>query len=107
MRPITEQEYPLIAYLFECAGLVVDLGTLKVQPMTDEGMGSLQIERMDASPLFRRCESECEFLDADGVLVVAALNADAAGQPMEIDIWKVDFSALRQWPDRSQISSKP
>lgn len=103
MRLITESEYPLISYLFESARLMVDLNVLKVQPMDDARMGSLQIERADVAPSFGRCVADCEFRDADGVTVLAALNADACGQPMEIDIWKVDFSALKQWPDRFQI----
>lgn len=107
MRPITQQERPLIAYLFESAGLAIDLDAMKVHRMSDGWMGGLQLDRMDAAPAFGQCVAECEFRDADGVLVLAVLNVDALGQPMEIDLWKVDFSAMMQWPGRTQIARKP
>ena len=44
-----------------------------------------------------------EFTDLDGVPVSVALNLDSEGKLYELDLWKVDFSALRRWPQPSAI----
>ena len=67
----------------------------------DGGMGSLAFE-----PLGRRhggTVCECQFTDADGVLVCAALNVDDSGFPLELDLWKVDFEPLLRWPGKAQL----
>ena len=43
--------------------------------------------------------SECQFLDLDGVLVIAALNLDAHGNLFELDLWKTDFSKVKEIAD--------
>lgn len=101
MRPLLPHERPLIDALFEHAGLPAPAAGFLVEEMDDGGMGSLAFE-----PRGRRiggAVSECQFTDADGVLVCAALNLDDAGFPLELDIWKVDFTRLVRWPERSQL----
>ena len=69
--------------------------------MSDGGMGSLAFY-----PLGRRLGgtvSECQFKDLDGVLVLAALNLDREGKPLEVDLWKVDFNPLLQWPKQQEL----
>lgn len=43
--------------------------------------------------------SECQFLDLDGVPVIAALNLDAHGNLFELDLWKTDFSKVKEIAD--------
>lgn len=101
MRPPHAHERPLIDTLFERAGLLHPPASLLVEEMDDGGMGSLAF-----APLGRRLGgtvSECQFTDADGVLVCAALNLDDTGVPMELDLWKVDFKPLVRWPQKEQL----
>ena len=105
MRALLERERPLVGYLFELAGLPVELDALRVEPMADGGMGSLAI-----APLGRQygsSPSECHFYDQDGVVVSAELNLDPAGRPFEIDVWKVDSSPTERWPERTELIAGP
>jgi hypothetical protein len=87
----------------------VTLDDLVVVEMTDAGMGSLRLGREHKENPDRRFGgqvAEVEFTDADGVLVLAALNVDQSGQPFELDIWKTDFSPLIQLPGRSALRAR-
>lgn len=75
---------------------------LKVAEMEDGGMGSLRLVPRGLELAARRFGSllaELQFRDADGVEVLASLNADETGVPFELDIWKSDFSKLIRLPD--------
>ena len=105
MRELLERERPLAGYLFELAGLSIDLDALRVEPMQDGGMGSLAI-----APLGRRygsSASDCHFYDSDGIVVSATLNLDNAGALFEIDILKFDFSPTIKWPGRTDLRAGP
>ena len=78
------------------AGLVVDANLL-VEEMNDGGMGSLLLSPRPSTPRARRFgkqAADCRFLDADGVVVIASLNLDKAGELFELDIWKVNYAPL-------------
>jgi hypothetical protein len=99
LRALHPHERPLVEALFELAGL--PLPAIGVEPLDDGGMGSLAFD-----PVGRRhggTVSECQFTDADGVLVHAALNLDEEGKPLEIDLWKVNFEPLLRWPERHEL----
>lgn len=102
MRQIQPHERPLVDALFAYAGLASPTASTLVEEMDDGGMGSLAF-----LPRGRRLGgtvSECQFTDVDGVLVFAALNLDADGHPLEIDLWKVNFQPLRHWPGQAQLT---
>jgi hypothetical protein len=42
--------------------------------------------------------SSLTFRDSDGVAVIATLNGDEDRRPVEVDIWKTDYSPLREIP---------
>lgn len=78
------------------------LDALKVREMKDGGMGSLELAvpaqngiRSGGSVISK---ASVQFADEDGVQVVATLNASEDGVPFELDIWKTDFSPLKQIP---------
>jgi len=77
------------------------LELLEVQQMNDSGMGSLRLF-FHFPPIvkqtFGRQASELMFEDADGVKVIASLNLDSSNIPMELDLWKTDFSPLIRIP---------
>ena len=75
--------------------------SLQVEEMDDGGMGSLTIAAPKSEETRRGvivCRAAVQFTDADGVEVVASLNANEDGVPFELDMWKTDFSRLIRIP---------
>jgi hypothetical protein len=65
-------------------------------------MGSLRLivdGRPHSKRKFDTCAAELHFADVDGVAVVASLYLDSEGLPLELDIWKTDFSPLNTIPN--------
>jgi hypothetical protein len=78
-----------------------------VEDMKDSGMGSLRFK--DAGNRERRLGkkiAEAEFTDEDGIPVSAVLNLDDHGELFELDMWKVDFSALKRYPRPQELRLK-
>ena len=105
MRPLLDREQELVSYLFELAGYCLDAESLRVVPMEDGGMGSLAVAPLGRNGGF--AASKCHFHDSDGTLASAVLYFDAEGEPVEVDIWKVDFLALVAWPTRAALRPGP
>ncbi len=62
-------------------------------------MGSFLVllnDTPDENRLYGKTVSEYEFVNDDGVTVMASLNVDEAGQLFEVDVWKTDFSPLKK-----------
>jgi len=104
-RKPTNEERRLIAALVAKAGdLTLPAGwleMLEVQSLADGGMGSLRLLSpvLSASAkAFDKQASELVFEDEDGVKVIASLNLDSSGLPMELDLWKSDFSSVVRIP---------
>jgi hypothetical protein len=77
------------------------LGALEVREMNDGGMGSLELAAAARNSVRSGVvisRASVQFVDEDGVQVVATLNASEDGEPFELDIWKTDFSPLRRIP---------
>ena len=107
MRHLLTNEIPLVEFLFELAAIPLEVGSLKVQPMADGGMGSLSISPLDPGRRFGSQVAECHFYDEDGIPVSVTLNVDQNGAPFEIDVWRVDFSPTVAWPSRASITAGP
>jgi hypothetical protein len=78
-----------------------------VEDMKDGGMGSLRFK--DADNRERRLGkkiAEAEFTDEDGIPVSAVLNLDDNGELFELDIWKVDFTALKRYARPEELRQK-
>ena len=56
------------------------------------------VEISDRNRILGNKLAETEFLDEDGITVIATLNLDNYGDPYELDVWKTDFSPLRHLP---------
>lgn len=104
MRKLKDYEIPLVKTCFELAGLQLS-DHLRVEALEDGEMGSLLIRKGAFIEKFGI--SECHFIDSDGIPVSVKLNATRDGDPAELDIWKVDFSPLKQWPNYEQIKVGP
>ncbi|HYW12620.1 MAG TPA: hypothetical protein VE871_11715 [Longimicrobium sp.] len=104
-KPSTDEARLIRALVARSAGLSLPPdwgGRLRVQEMSDGGMGSLRLSFADGDDGNRslgEVAAELQFTDADGVEVIASLNADGDGVPFELDVWKSDFSALVRIPD--------
>ena len=75
---------------------------LLVQTMKDAGMVSLVLfpeSIVEEKRRFGKCISEFQFIDQDGVVVIASLNIDDKGKLFELDMWKTDYSPLINIPD--------
>jgi hypothetical protein len=98
-------ELRLLEFLIQKAeGLVVETDwqqNLRVSDMEDGGMGSLRLfpKGSDVKERAYGCQaSDCQFIDDDGVKVIASLNLDKDGNLFEVDIWKTDFGKLIHIP---------
>ena len=98
MRQLTSEELPLVSFLFKQTRLGERPDGFMVEPMNDGGMGSLAFAPVTKSRMFGRQAAEFVFEDQDGVPVTAALYLDQHGVPLEMDVFKGDFSVLKQWP---------
>jgi hypothetical protein len=89
----------LISETLQATQLLSFLADVRVEEMNDGGMGSLRFYPSDTRPrCFGEQLVEREFIDADGVPVIVAINLDNYGELYELDIWKVDFSPLQRFP---------
>lgn len=103
VRLLKDEERALLTVLItetpKAAQLLGSLGGARVEEMNDGGMGSLRFYTSDVRP--RRFGEQLvgkEFVDSDGIPVMVAVNLDEHGDLYELDIWKVDFSPLKQFP---------
>jgi hypothetical protein len=103
MRSLSEGERRVVSHLIAAAGFAAEVAALRATPMDDGGMGSLRFSSATDSPRFGAVLGEAWFMDADSVPVSAALYVDQNGSLFELDVWKVNFSPLRRWPEAHHI----
>lgn len=104
MRAPYPYEITLLNKLLCASGMALDLQGLKVEPISDGGMGSFEIvTEPSAIRLFGHSTAECHFIDSDCVPVLVTLNVDPFGKPYEVDIWKVDFQPVIRWPKENEL----
>jgi hypothetical protein len=104
VRSLRDNEKALLAALIQGKPgeekLLNSLENAVVEEMEDGGMGSLRFHWSDQ--VEPRCLGESlverQFIDSDGIPVMVAINLDDQGDLFELDIWKVDFSPLKQFP---------
>lgn len=103
-RKPTTDEKRLLKVLIQRANLALPVGWLEaiqVHSMSDGGMGSFRIITTQSAAMgtFGERAAEIIFKDVDGVEVIASLNLDLNKAPMEVDLWKTDFSKLIYLPE--------
>lgn len=102
MRSLNKNEKSLVACLLKGTSISnFDLDSIKVNEMSDGGMGSLYFIRVGKSKderQFGKCISERQFLDSDKIPILVSLNLDQDEELYELDIWKADFSQLINFP---------
>jgi hypothetical protein len=109
LRPLRPEEDLLVrALLRHVTGgeqLLRQLERAQVRDMDDGGMGSLAFAGGEHRSL-GSCLVEAKYLDRDGVPVSFALNSDNNGLLYELDMWKVDFAPLLEYPDLERVTIK-
>ena len=69
-------------------------------------MGSIELgESSSDARRMLACVAEADYVDSDGVSVSIAINVDQNGHLFELDMWKVDFSPLIQYPILGQLET--
>ena len=107
-RPLNTGEKRLITRMVRGtsheASVLRDLTHVLVEDMADCGMGSIRFcSSGRGRRQFGQQIAEASFTDDDGVPVSATLNLDQNGALFELDVWKVDNSALHRYPAMSHI----
>jgi hypothetical protein len=101
-RSLTEGERILLSGLVvqhpEHERLLAQLERVCVVPLTDGGMGSFRFVSDRPDRVLGQLVAEVSFIDADGVEGSIQVNLDDAGDLFEFDVWKVDFSPLKELP---------
>lgn len=109
LRRLRAEEYSLIRALLgnvkDGEPLLHQLEHAQVRDMNNGGMGSLEFAG-GRRPLGRLLV-EAEYVDCDGVPVSIALNADQSGRLYELEMWKVDFAPLKEFPTSDRVMIKP
>lgn len=109
LRPLRPEEDSLVrALLRHVTGgeqLLHQLECAQVRDMDDGAMGSLEFAGGGHRSL-GSCLVEAEYLDRDGVPVSIALNSDTNGLLYELDMWKIDFAPLLEYPDFERVTIK-
>lgn len=109
LRPLRLEEESLVRGLLRHVTggelLLRQLEHARARDMDDGGMGSLKFAGGDHRSL-GRCLVEAEYLDRDGVPVSIALNLDTDGLLYELDMWKVDFAPLQEYPSLEHVMFK-
>jgi hypothetical protein len=84
--------------------LLLRIEMAKVRDLADGQMGSIEFdENASHARHMSACIAEADYVDSDGVSVSIDLNVDQNGNLFEIDIWKVDFNRLLQYPSPRMI----
>jgi hypothetical protein len=110
-RKLRPEEEKLIELLVNAAALQISSDwkrTILVEPMNDGGMGSLSLHpkgEKEANRRFGSNPSNAEFLDKDGISVLAGLFLDENGNLFELDMFKGDGSPLIEIPEVSRIKA--
>lgn len=95
MRPPSAEEARILASLLHQAGIDQEVSSMRVETMSDGGMGSLKLGSGHERRSFGAMVADKQYTDLDGVPFIASLYVDKNGQPYELDIWKVDFSPTK------------
>ena len=109
LRPLRIEEDLLVRALLEQVSangnLRQQLDNALVRDMADGGMGSFEFAG-DKNRTLGRCLVEAEYVDCDGVQVSIVLNADQNGRLYELDMWKVDFAPVQEYPVLDRLTIK-
>ncbi|MGI4729889.1 MAG: DUF6984 family protein [Janthinobacterium lividum] len=101
MRNLKKEELDLIVAILKgkenTDELIEQLPYIMVEEMNDGGMGSLKFVSSTEKG-FGKAIGEITLSDSDGVPVSFTVNLDKQGNLYELDVFKADFSKLKNFP---------
>lgn len=106
VRELHSTERQLVEHMLAAARTNFRLPATAIVESLNDGMGSLEFVSGNSNRRFGGEIAVAEFNDADGVLVYATLLLDQHGDLFELEMWKVDFSPLQQWPTPESTTVK-
>lgn len=101
MRKLTKNEIILIEFmleLFHYQRPAKFLESILATELSDGGMGSLRFATKNDDSHFARELGQINLLDTDSIPLNISINLDQYGELYELDVFKVDFSSLKQFP---------
>lgn len=106
-REIRAEERVLLQFLLAKLGEKSQAFTIKEMVDEYEGgkMGSISFS-LDGVATYANDLIQVDYVDTDGVEVVITLTCDTEQQLLDLDFWKLDFSALLSYPIPEKIKYK-
>lgn len=101
MRPLTKAEQVFLSTITQLAGCPLEIPT-RGRSLTHGGRGSLSFDPTGSQERAQALIAG-RFIDSDGVLVDFELTRDKHGNLFILDLWKVDFSPLLNFPAENKI----
>jgi hypothetical protein len=102
MRSLTKEEFDLIAYMLNfnptTIHYIASLPDALVEEMNDGGMGSLKFFSNAESRRMKVEVARIDLRDSDGIPLSITINTDMNDDLYELDVFKADFSPLKQFP---------
>jgi hypothetical protein len=101
-RKLNKEEIDLIEYLAGKANYQLGkkwYDEYKAFPMDDGGMGSilLVVDHLPKQERFFKAQiADCILHDVDDVAIIISLNIDQNDFLFELDVWKVDYSPVKE-----------
>jgi hypothetical protein len=106
-REIRTEEIVLLQFLLNKIG--EKSKTFSIKEMVDEyeggKMGSISFS-LDGIATYASDLIQVDYVDADGTEVVITLTCDTENELLDLDFWKLDFSALISYPIPEKIKFK-
>jgi hypothetical protein len=100
-RHLNKNEVELLTFMLvntdHAQKFTQSVNNLLVEEMEDGGMGSLRFIS-EGEGKFGSVAVEKDFMDVDGIPVFVSIYIDTDGELFELDIWKTDYSPLKQFP---------
>lgn len=110
-RALTKPERALLSDLLKShpdrRRLRAQLDQVQVLPLADGGMGSLRFITARVERALGQLAVEAGFTDIDGAEGLIQINLDDVGDLFELDIWKFDFSPLKETPQPDRCHLLP
>jgi len=103
MRPLIKAEQELIIYLLKDSPkrdyFINKLPHLMVEEMNDGGMGSLKFISTSTEKIIMKEDiAIIDLYDMDGIPLFISLILGTDEELFELDVFKADFSPLKQFP---------
>lgn len=106
VRDIRKNEKELVNFLLDKVSIfeLKIQGTVLVENLNDGLMGSIQfVNKSSYDRKYAKRLIEVKYVDSDNIPVYISLTVDNKNELYELDIWKVDFNPLIEYPTTDKL----